>query len=120
MAQLYSLVPLPVGIFKGMDPVTRMVVGALWDRYKLSMINYERSDGGEFYDPVDEAVYVIFTQQELAELIGVSERTIRRSLDILKSDNLVWWRKATYRGANRYFLHHGITEQLRSASIRSI
>ena len=50
---------------------------------------------------------------QLAELLGVSERTVRRSLDQLKDDQLIWWRKATYKGANRYFLHERITQELR-------
>ena len=111
MAQLYQLVPLPQGIFSGLDIVSRAVIGSLYDRIKLSMYNATGGDD-RFYDILTGEYFCVFTQQELAELIGVSERTVRRSLDILKADNLIHWRKATYRGANRYYLHHGIMEYL--------
>ena len=120
MAQIYQLVPLPQGIFAGMDLVTRAVVGLLHDRIRLSNYNLIGDPAGsQWYDTVEERVYCIFTHAELATSLGVSESTIRRSLTILHKDNLVWWRKATYKGANRYFLHDGIMNALRSSSIRS-
>ena len=63
--------------------------------------------------------YLNGAYSELAALLGVSESTVRRSLTILHRNNFVWWRKATYKGANRYFLHDGIMEALRPSSIRS-
>ena len=120
MAQIYQLVPLPQGIFAGMDLVTRAVVGLLYDRIRLSNYNLIGDPAGsQWYDTVEDKVYCIFTHEELAQTIGVSERTIRRSLATLNADNLVWWRKATYMGANRYFLHDGIMEALSSSPIRS-
>lgn len=120
MAQIYQLVPLPQGIFTGMDLVTRAVVGLLYDRIRLSNYNLIGDASGQaWYDTVEERVYCIFSHAELAETIGVSERTVRRSLTLLNAANLVWWRKAAYKGANRYFLHDGIMEALRSSSIRS-
>ena len=116
MAQIYQLVPLPQGIFA----VTRAVVGLLYDRIRLSHYNLIGDPAGsQWYDTVEDKVYCIFTHEELAQTIGVSERTIRRSLATLNADNLVWWRKATYKGANRYFLHDGIMEALSSSPIRS-
>ena len=112
MAQLYTLVPRPEGPFQGLDPVSRMVFGAIWDRYRLSSYSVTGGDGS-WFDPREQAVFCVFTQQELAQLVGVSERTIRRSLDMLAADNLIWWRKATYKGANRYFIHAGIVEYLK-------
>ena len=103
-----------------MDLVTRAVVGLLYDRIRLSNYNLIGDASGQaWYDTVEERVYCIFSHAELAETIGVSERTVRRSLTLLNAANLVWWRKATYKGANRYFLHDGIMEALRSSSIRS-
>lgn len=120
MAQKYQLVPLPQGIFSGMDLVTRAVVGLLYDRMRLSNYNLIGDASGQaWYDSVEERVYCVFSHAELAEMIGVSERTIRRSLTMLNADHLVWWRKASYKGANRYFLHDGIMEALRPSSIRS-
>lgn len=120
MAQIYQLVPLPQGVFAGMDLVTRAVIGLLYDRIRLSNYNLIGDPAGsQWYDTVEDKVYCIFTHEELAQTIGVSERTIRRSLATLNADNLVWWRKATYKGANRYFLHDGIMEALSSSPIRS-
>lgn len=112
MAQKYMLVPLPCGIFKEYDLVTRAVVGALYDRHKIS--EYSLMGGDErFYDYKEQRTFCVFSHDELVQQIGVSEKTIRRSLDRLKKDNMIWWYKAKYGGANRYFLNHGITDALR-------
>ena len=114
MAQKYMLIPLPQGIFKGYDLTTRAVIGAIHDRIRLSNYNLIGDpSGSKWYDQQEERVFCVFTHAELAELLGVSERTVRRSLDQLKDDQLIWWRKATYKGANRYFLHERITQELR-------
>lgn len=114
MAQKYMLVPLAEGLFSGYDLVTRAVIGALYDRVRLS--NYHLIGdvtGSKWFDPVEQKVYCVFTHAELAAQIGVSERTVRRSLATLEEDGLVWWRKAAYKAANRYFLHERITNELR-------
>lgn len=114
MAQKYMLVPLAKGLFAGYDLCTRAVIGALYDRHKLSSYNHIGSTGGAaWYDEREQAVYCVYSQAELAEQIGVSERTVRRSLDRLKDDQLIWWRKAAYKGANRYYLHEYTIRQLR-------
>ncbi|MGN1250304.1 MAG: hypothetical protein ACI4XW_09505 [Candidatus Spyradocola sp.] len=118
MAQKYLLVPLAEGPLSGLDLVARAVLGALYDRIKLSSYNTAGGDA-RFYDPYEGSCFCIYAQQELADLVGVSERTIRRALDVLASDNLVHWRKASYRGACRYYIHEGIMNYLRSSSIRS-
>ena len=112
MAQKYMLVPLPIGVFAEYDLVTRAVLGALFDRLKIS--EYHLTGGNEhYYDRIEEQVFCIYTHAELAQQLGVSEKTVRRSLQRLTEDNLVWWYKATYKGANRYFLHYGITQALK-------
>ena len=114
MAQKYMLVPLPQGLFAGYDLTTRAVIGALHDRLKLSGYNVIGDPhGSRFYDDVEERVFCVFSHAELAAQIGVSEKTVRRSLKLLEDDGLVWWRKATYKGANRYFLHESIRAALR-------
>ena len=93
---------------------TRAVLGALYDRVRLSNYNLIGDPAGEkFYDPVEEKVYCIYTHDELGRQLGVSEKTVRRSLKLLEADGLIWWRKATYKGANRYFLHESITQELK-------
>ena len=114
MAQKYMLVPLPQGLFAGYDLTTRAVIGALYDRLRLSGYNQIGDPAGsKFYDQQEQRVFCVFSHAELAQLLGVGERTVRRSLKLLEDDGLVWWRKATYKGANRYFLHERIMEQLR-------
>lgn len=112
MAQKYMLVPLPCGIFKDYDLVTRAVIGALYDRTRVSSYNLTGGDE-RYYDRDEGKVFCVFTHDELGEQLGVSEKTVRRSLNRLKEDGFIWWRKATYKGANRYYLHHGITEDLK-------
>lgn len=113
MAQKYMLVPLPRGIFARYDLTTRAVIGALYDRTRLSGYNQIGDPSGRaWYDHERDCVYCVYAQDELAAQLGVSDRTIRRSLDTLRRDGLVDWRKATYKGANRYYLHQGITDEL--------
>lgn len=114
MAQKYMLIPLPQGIFADYDLCTRAVIGALHNRLKLSGYNLIGDDSGRrFYDEKMKDVYCVYTHAELAYQLGVSEKTIRRSLQRLYDDNLVWWYKPNYQSANRYFLHHGIREELK-------
>lgn len=113
MSQLYTLVPRPVGLFEGIDPVSRMVFGVIWDRYRLSCYN-AATDPDAWYDENEAQYFCVFNQQELAEIVGVSERTVRRSLEALRDSGLMWWRKATYKGANRYFFRAEILEYFRA------
>ena len=114
MAQRYMLIPLPEGIFRGYDLTTRAVIGALYDRIRLSNYNLIGDPAGsKFYDQQEQRVFCVFSHDELGRQLGVSEKTVRRSLKLLEADGLIWWRKATYKGANRYFLHESITKALK-------
>lgn len=114
MAQKYMLVPLAEGIFKDYDLITRAVVGALYDRTRLSNYNFIGDPTGKkWYDTQEQRVFCVFSHAELAAQIGVGERTVRRSLKQLQDDGLIWWRKAAYKAANRYFLHEVITQSLK-------
>lgn len=114
MAQKYMLIPLPQGLFKDYDLTTRAVIGALYDRLRLSGYHHIGDPAGaKWYDTQEQRVYCVYTHAELAEQLGVGERTIRRSLAKLEEDSLIWWRKAAYKAANRYFLHDRIMEELR-------
>ena len=113
MAQKYLLVPLPVGLFADYDLSTRAVLGALYGRYRLSGYNLTGdATGTAFYDQQEQRVYCVYTYAELCKQLGISERSVRRCLDRLRDDGLVWWRKASYGGANRYYLHERITQEL--------
>ena len=114
MSRLYTLVPLPEGPFRGLDPVSRMVFGAIWDRYKLSSYNVTGTPGDSpWYDHQTGAVFCVFSHAELAEAVGISERTVRRSLDALRDAGLLIWRKATYKGACRYYVTEYVRAYLR-------
>ena len=114
MAQKYMLVPLAEGLFKDYDLTTRAVVGALYDRVRLSNYNLIGDPAGsKWFDTQEQKVFCVFSHAELGQLLGVSEKTVRRSLKLLQDDGLVWWRKAAYKAANRYFLHEAITEALK-------
>lgn len=115
MAQKYLLIPLPTGLFKGYDLTTRAVIGALYDRIRLSNYNLIGDPAGRaWYDEKEQRVFCVYSHAELAAQLGVGERTIRRSLQLLKDDGLVWWYKAAYKAANRYFIHERITQELKS------
>lgn len=114
MAQLYQLVPLPLGIFSGLSLVERAALGLLYDRMKLS-VHHHLSDpeGGAWLDEDENQVYCIYSQTEMAKILGVSERTVRRALEHLEAERLIWWKKAKFQGANKYFLNQSIREVLR-------
>lgn len=114
MAQKYMLIPLPNGLFRGLDLCTRAILGALYDRLRLSNYNYIGSpDHPHWYDDQEQRIYCVYTHAELAAQLGVSERTVRRCLDVLREEQFIWWRKATYKGANRYFMDERIMKELR-------
>ncbi|MBQ2991681.1 MAG: HTH domain-containing protein [Clostridia bacterium] len=114
MAQKYMLIPLPQGLFEGYDLTTRAVIGALYDRIRLSNYNVIGDPhNSPWYDQQEQRVFCVFSHDELGRQLGVSEKTVRRSLKLLEADGLIWWRKAAYKAANRYFLHESITQELR-------
>lgn len=114
MAQKYMLIPLPVGLFEGYDLTTRAVIGALYDRTRLSGYNnIGDPEGRRWYDEKEQRVYCVFTHEELGTQLGVSEKTVRRCLKTLFDDGLIWWYKAAYKASNRYFLHERIMQELR-------
>lgn len=117
MAQLYSLTPLPQGPFAGLDPLARLCFGLIWDRYRVSSYNVTGCAGDSpWYDPAEDEIFCVFGQGELAALVGVSERTIRRCLADLKAADVIWWRKAQYRGSCRYYVEYTIRQYLRPQS----
>lgn len=93
------------GPFSGLDPTARLVFGLIWDRYKLSSFHVAGAAGeSPWYDYQRDEVFCIYSQEELADQAGVSERTVRRALETLRCKALIEWRKATYKGSNRYYI----------------
>ena len=118
MAKYYSLLPLPQGQF-AIDELTlvdRAVFGMIYDRWRLSCYNATGSAAYEtpWYDETREEFYCIFAHDELARLVGVSEKTIRRSLEKLRGKDYIDWVKREYMGANRYFIGRQMQEYMAS------
>jgi len=113
MAKYYTLVPLPIGKFADWELtlVDRAVFGMIWERWRLS--SYKVLGGCEdWYDPYEEDIFCIFAHDELARLIGVSEKTIRRSLETLRTKRVIRWRKAKFKGANRYYVARDVQQYM--------
>ena len=114
MAKYYTLVPLPLGIFEGMALIDRAVFGLIWERYRLSC--YKVAGGCEdWVDDEDGSVFCIFSHAEMAAQIGTSEKTIRRSLQVLRDEHcLIDWRKASFKGACRYYIEPAASDYMAS------
>lgn len=114
MAQLYQLIPLPQGIFAKLSLIDRALFGLVYDRMKLSVNNHLSStDGLSFYDVDEEEVYCVYSQTELALTLGVSERTVRRSVSSLVDGGFLRTKKVRYQDANRYFIPFYIRQELK-------
>lgn len=110
MAKYYTLVPLPVGIFDGISPVDRVVWGCIYERWRLSSYNVTGGDE-RWWD--EYGVYCVYSHAELARDVGITERTIRRSISTLREKGLLDWRKAAYMGSSRYYIPNYIAEEMR-------
>ena len=113
MAKYYTLVPLPQGRFAELSLLDRAVFGLIWERWKLG--SYKLLGGCEdWYDPAEEDIFCIFAHDELARLVGASEKTIRRSLETLRAKRMISWRKAKFMGANRYYVSRDVQQYMSS------
>jgi len=91
-----------------------MVFGAIYGRYRMSSYNVAGAPGDSpWYDFNRDEVFCVFSQPELAALVGVSERTVRRSLEVLRAAELIDWQRIGYRASNRYYIPEDIREYLR-------
>ena len=112
MTKYYSLVPLPQGIFEKLSLVDRAVFGLIWERWRLS--NYKVTGGClDWYDDDEESIFCIFSHDEMSRQIGVSEKTIRRSLKLLRDDfQMINWKKAGFMGACKYFIDESVQREM--------
>ena len=106
MSQLYTLVPLAEGPFAGLDPVTRLVFGVIWDRYKVSWKNVSNSTADSRWCDyeLDGQVFCLFSQAEIGRIVGVTDRTVRSCLEKLRAAGVIDYRKASFKGACRYYV----------------
>lgn len=103
MAKYYTLLPLPQGIFENLSLIDRAVFGLIWERWKLS--SYKLTGGcDDWYDAEEEAIFCIWSHDELSRQIGASEKTIRRSLIALRDAQMISWKKASFKGACQYYI----------------
>lgn len=111
MDTLYIMVP-STQLFRDLDPATRLVFAAIWDRYKLSVKTWEQ-DTRKFrqelkpeqidnYYGLRFAVYCVITQKEIAEMFGITERTARSCVAKLEKAGLIDTHRAGYQAATRY------------------
>lgn len=113
MAKYYTLVPLPQGRFAELSLLDRAVFGLIWERWKLG--SYKLLGGcDDWYDHDEEDVFCIYAHNELSRLVGASEKTIRRSLETLRTKKMITWRKAKFMGANRYYVARDVQQYMSS------
>ena len=118
----YIKVPMPQFEFKNLDLTARSVFGLIYDRWQLSCKTAETSDRfkqerkvrvcdafpNRF--PNDKSwitlayTYCVYSQSEIAENLGISERTVRRCIDDLVREKVVEVDRAGMRGAHRYYI----------------
>jgi len=67
--------------FKGISNDARVLYSILRDRHELSLENQWLNENGE--------VYVLFSREEMCEILGVSENTVSRTMKVLKEKRLV-------------------------------
>lgn len=112
METLYLMVPTTnIAKFKDLDPVTRMVFACIWDRYKLSVKSYREKAQFKmdcppelmpYYGGFKRIVYCVITQQEIAEALGITERTARSCVAKLKKAAVIDTHRDGYQAATRY------------------
>lgn len=114
MAKYYSLVPLPQGRFENLSLLDRAVFGLIYERWRLSEYNVLGTPGDSpWYDFDEDAVFCMFSHDELCRLIGTSEKTIRRSLIALRDQHhMISWKKASFMGACRYYIEPGMIREM--------
>ena len=114
MAKYYSLVPLPQGRFEGLSLLDRAVFGLIYERWRLSEYNVLGTPGDSpWYDYEEDAVFCMFSHNELSRLIGTSEKTIRRSLALLRDKHrMISWKKASFMGACRYYIASDMVQEM--------
>lgn len=82
---------------KGLSNDAKVLYSLLKDRHELSLLNNWVNENGE--------VYLIFTREEMADMLGVSQPTLRKSIDQLKKLQLLEEEKMGLNRANRLYIN---------------
>ncbi len=98
MAVNYTIVPRRVFPFEGLDALTRYAFGLIYDRYRLS----RREETRERWKD-EHGIYCVFDRQELADELGVSLPTLRRSMDAMVKAGVLVMRRNGPHAAWRYY-----------------
>lgn len=109
----YTIVPMPTGPFQGLDPLSRLAFGLIWDRLRLSSYN-TTGNRSQWIDEETGAVYCFYPQQDLAQDMGCSERTARRCMHDLERARIISTRRADYGRAYRITTWGRIEDYMRS------
>jgi len=123
MATKYCMIPMANGPFEHVDLTARAAFGLIYDRWLLSRRTNEGAERPKFavrrYVRLGDVIkrrandntvmpmlfdYCIYTQDELAHDLGVSERTVRRCIDDLCRAEVIQAERTGLRGANRYII----------------
>lgn len=89
--------------FGTMNPTTRELFAILLDRYHLSVKNNFKDSAGR--------VMVLFKQQELADMMGVSLRAISNAFSVLKKLQLISVEQQGKKKPNRIYVLETLEEQ---------
>ena len=93
---------VPKGLFtnpqyKGLSNTARMVYAILKDRMELSMKNGWHDDNGD--------VYLIYTQENLADYLGITPRAIKKIMSMLKETGLISTKRQGLGLPSKIYIH---------------
>ena len=87
---------LMTGEFKNLNNDARVLYAVLKDRHELSMVNQWTNE--------DNEVYIIFSRDEMCEVLGLSKPTVIKAMKTLKEYNLVEEERVGQGDANKIYL----------------
>lgn len=98
----YVLCPVAEGPCAGLDAQARLLLGLVAERWKLSYRDDHYQDDPLLPDKT--GCFVLYKLGELSAELGCSERTTRRTLEMLRDEGLIKYRKGGYQGGLRIYL----------------
>lgn len=107
--KLYTLVPDAKFDFYGLDAMTRVVFGTLYDRFLLSCKKEHRRS---FTD--DTGTYCVFDRRDLMQTLGTTLPTLRRCLTVLSDRHLILMIRQGSGAGYRYYIPSRVWEYLHS------
>ncbi len=96
--------------FKGLNSDARLLYGMLKDRHELSLKNKWLTEDGE--------VYLIYTRQEMMKMLGVSNKTVIKAMDVLKEHGLLEEVRQGLRKPNLIFMY--MVDEFQNKEIKAV